>query len=60
MAPYLQDTFVRAKKWVQELKKQGDTMNLLTSVVFFAHFFLNSVISRCEIHKISSYLDLVA
>lgn len=60
MAPYLQDTFVRAKKWVQELKKQGDIMNLLTSVVFFAHFFLNSVISRCEIHKISLYLDLVA
>lgn len=27
---WLQDTFVRAKKWVQELQKQGDTIKLQT------------------------------
>lgn len=29
----LQDTFVRAKKWVQEMQKQGDTINLQAQYV---------------------------
>lgn len=29
----LQDTFVRAKKWVQEMQKQGDAINLQAQYV---------------------------